>query len=273
MPTLAAKPDLDQTRTPPAVIAAIVAISIVASLFIFWLVYIHPPVDAAGSSFNFLPALNAFLNAASALALYAGYRFIRVRLIQQHRNAMFTAFVFSSAFLVCYLATYFLHGETRLPIAHTGLLWYSYAIILFAHAHSFGNPRAADDPDHIFPVADRPLPCSSAARALDVSHLAVRVGERRVRLLHPGDRAALMQNDTRKLLATGSGIFLTGAISALLMLFVFGGVVRRQGPHTTAGWLALMIAMGCLPTGTLTLLLAITKLAGERTRASREELR
>jgi putative membrane protein len=45
---------------------------------------------------------------------------------------MFAAFLFSSAFLVSYLATYFLHGETRLPIAHTGVLWYTYAIVLFA---------------------------------------------------------------------------------------------------------------------------------------------
>jgi putative membrane protein len=132
MPTLVSKPDLSSARTPPAVIAAIVAVSVVASLFIFWLVYIHPPVDAAGTSFNFLPALNAALNAASAIALLIGYRFILARRIPQHRNAMFAAFIFSSAFLVSYLATYFLHGETRLPIAHTGPLWYTYAIVLFA---------------------------------------------------------------------------------------------------------------------------------------------
>ncbi len=81
-----------------------------------------------------------------------------------------------------------------------------------------------------------------------------------------------IQPDTRKLLSTGLGIFLTGLISALLMLFAFGGVARRQGPHTTAGWLALMIAMGCLPTGSLTLLLAITKLAGDRSRSSSPDL-
>jgi len=107
-------------------------VSLVASAFIFWLVYVHPPVDAAGASFNFLPALNAVLNAAAALALLAGYRFIRARLVIQHRTAMFTAFLFSSAFLVSYLANYFLHGETHLPIAHTGVLWYTYAIVLFA---------------------------------------------------------------------------------------------------------------------------------------------
>jgi putative membrane protein len=119
-------------RTPPSVIAGIIGVSIVASLFIFWLVYIHPPVDAAGASFNFLPALNAILNACAAIALLVGYRYIRARQIQKHRNAMFAAFLFSSAFLVSYLATYFLHGETHLAIAHTGALWYTYAIVLFA---------------------------------------------------------------------------------------------------------------------------------------------
>ena len=71
-----------------------------------------------------------------------------------------------------------------------------------------------------------------------------------------------MQSDTRQLLRTGIMIFGTGAISAALMLYVFGGVTS-QGPHTNLGWLALMIAMGCLPTGTLTLALAFLKLLGE----------
>jgi hypothetical protein len=71
-----------------------------------------------------------------------------------------------------------------------------------------------------------------------------------------------MQKDTRKLLVTGSAIFLTGAFAAALMLTVFGGVTR-QGPHTNGGWLALMVAMGCLPTGVLTLFLGFAKLIGE----------
>jgi hypothetical protein len=72
-----------------------------------------------------------------------------------------------------------------------------------------------------------------------------------------------MHSDTRKLLRTGFAIFLTGAIAAALMLTVFGGVTK-QGPHTNSGWLALMLAMGCLPTGTLTLLLGFSKLLGDR---------
>jgi hypothetical protein len=71
-----------------------------------------------------------------------------------------------------------------------------------------------------------------------------------------------MQTDTRKLLTTGSAIFLSGALASLLMITVFGGV-SKQGPHTNGGWLCLMVAMGCLPTGVLTLFLGLAKLAGD----------
>jgi hypothetical protein len=74
-----------------------------------------------------------------------------------------------------------------------------------------------------------------------------------------------MQRDTRQLLRTGLAIFGAGVLAALLTQTVFGGI-GRQGPHTNSGWLALMIAMGCLPMGTLTLALAIAKLIGERKR-------
>lgn len=131
MPSAVA-PNPARYRTPPAVIATIIGISVAASAFICWLVYVHPPVATGSTSFNFLPGLNAVLNAASAISLVIGYRFIRQGRIKPHRNAMFTAFIFSSAFLGSYLATYYLFGETHLPIAHTGVLWYTYAIVLFA---------------------------------------------------------------------------------------------------------------------------------------------
>jgi hypothetical protein len=74
-----------------------------------------------------------------------------------------------------------------------------------------------------------------------------------------------LKQDTRQLLRTGLGIFATGIVAAVLALTVFGGM-GRQGPHTNSGWMALMVAMGCLPTGTLTLALAIAKLIGDRKR-------
>jgi hypothetical protein len=72
-----------------------------------------------------------------------------------------------------------------------------------------------------------------------------------------------LQRDTRQLLRTGVAIFLCGALAALLTVTVFGGI-GHQGPHTNSGWLALMVAMGCLPMGTLTLALGVSKLIGDR---------
>jgi hypothetical protein len=74
-----------------------------------------------------------------------------------------------------------------------------------------------------------------------------------------------MQPDTRQLFRIGLGLFLSGAIAALLALTVGGGV-GHQGPRTNSGWLALMVAMACLPLGTLTLALALAKLARRRKR-------
>ena len=75
-----------------------------------------------------------------------------------------------------------------------------------------------------------------------------------------------MQPDTRKLLRTGLLLFGAGVIAAALISTSFGGITRRQGPHTNLGWLSLMVAMVCLPTGFLTLLLAAIKLIGDRHR-------
>lgn len=74
-----------------------------------------------------------------------------------------------------------------------------------------------------------------------------------------------MRPDTRKLLKSGVIIFGLGLFTAALAQFAFGGF-GRQGPHTNAGWLCLMVSMGCLPTGFLTLLLALSKVVGDRHR-------
>ena len=100
-------------RTPPAIIASIIAVSAAASAFICWLVYFHTPTDVSGTQLRSLPLVNAVLNALSTIALLAGYRFIRSRNIPAHRAAMSTAFFFSTIFLVSYLVNFALHGETK----------------------------------------------------------------------------------------------------------------------------------------------------------------
>ena len=103
----------NEARTPPSVVAAIIAISAVASLFLCWLVYYHAPADVTGTHLLFLPALNALLNGLSACALVTGFLFIRSGQIGAHRASMFTAFVFSSLFLVSYITNHALHGDMK----------------------------------------------------------------------------------------------------------------------------------------------------------------
>ena len=102
-------------RSAAPAIAVILVISAAASLFLFWLIYIHP-ASATSAQYAFLPALNAVFNGLAAIALLIGYTFIRARRIRQHRASMITAFVFSTLFLLGYIAHHALHGDVRYPL-------------------------------------------------------------------------------------------------------------------------------------------------------------
>jgi len=127
-----------RTSTPRsgtgAAIAAILAISAAASLFLFWLIYIHPAA-ASSSQYAFLPAMNAVFNGLSATSLLIGYTFIRADRINQHRASMITAFVFSTLFLIGYIAHHALHGDVRYPLhvaLRTFYLWLLASHIILA---------------------------------------------------------------------------------------------------------------------------------------------
>ena len=102
------------SSTRPAV-TVILAISAAATLFLFWLIYVHPAADPASARLAFLPALNALLNGFSAAALLIGFSFIRAGQIAAHRASMITAFIFSTLFLVSYILHHALHGDVRYP--------------------------------------------------------------------------------------------------------------------------------------------------------------
>jgi putative membrane protein len=111
-------------------IATILAISAAACAFLLWLIYVHP---AAGTSaqYAFLPALNAVMNGLAAVSLLIGYTFIRAKRIKQHRASMITAFLFSTLFLLGYLAHHYLHAEVKYP---PGGHWRSiYIPLLISH--------------------------------------------------------------------------------------------------------------------------------------------
>ena len=134
---------VNEARTPPGVVATILAVSALASAGLVWLVYFHAPADVSGTHLAFLPALNALLNGSSAVALCVGFAFVRQQRIAAHRTAMFTAFVFSTLFLVSYITNHALHGDMRfhgegdvrpfyftLLISHIGLSMIALPLIL-----------------------------------------------------------------------------------------------------------------------------------------------
>lgn len=77
------------------------------------------------------PALDASLNAASAVLLSAGYLFIRKRRILAHKICMLSAFGTSSLFLVCYLWYHAHHGVTR--FTGQGAVRLFYFVLLGSH--------------------------------------------------------------------------------------------------------------------------------------------
>jgi putative membrane protein len=117
------------TTTLP--VAGIIAVSAVATIFLFWLIYVHPAADTTATHYTFLPNLNALLNGLSAVALLIGFYFIKQRRIAAHRASMITAFVFSSLFLVSYIANHALHGDTRYPVHDT--IYHIYIPLLISH--------------------------------------------------------------------------------------------------------------------------------------------
>jgi putative membrane protein len=63
----------------------------------------------------YLPAVDATLNATSAVLLACGFFFIRRKNIPAHRACMLSALATSVLFLACYLTYHYFHGVTRFP--------------------------------------------------------------------------------------------------------------------------------------------------------------
>ena len=78
-----------------------------------------------------LPGLNAALNSASALLLFAGYLFIRSRKVVAHNFCMLSAFTASSLFLISYLTYHYQVGSV--PFKGQGWFRVVYFSVLISH--------------------------------------------------------------------------------------------------------------------------------------------
>jgi hypothetical protein len=73
------------------------------------------------------------------------------------------------------------------------------------------------------------------------------------------ERGIAPRNDgTTQLLQWGGSMVGIGAFAVLLLVTLLGGV-SRTGASTNTGWLALIVALMCIPFGGLLLLLGIAK--------------
>ena len=80
---------------------------------------------------QYLPTVNATLNAISAVLLVWAYSLIRRKRVEQHRRAMLAAFTTSCLFLICYLVYHAQVGTVRFQ--HPGTIRMVYLTILATH--------------------------------------------------------------------------------------------------------------------------------------------
>lgn len=91
----------------------------------------HQPGRPWSAEVAALPALNASLNATSAVLLTAGWVAIRRRRIPLHRACMLSACVVSTLFLVSYVTYHYLAGSR--PFTGQGWVRWAYFPILVSH--------------------------------------------------------------------------------------------------------------------------------------------
>jgi putative membrane protein len=109
----------------------IAVLSLVVVLVVGGLLLGHAPGRGGRADVAALPALNALLNATSALLLVAGWVFVRRRRIAAHRACMVGAFCVSVLFLVSYVVYHALAGSR--PFTGQGWVRGLYFVVLVPH--------------------------------------------------------------------------------------------------------------------------------------------
>ncbi len=112
-------------------IGVILLISILAFLFLIWLIYYKETGETTASWVEQLPTLNALLNSVSTCFIVAGFVAIKKRKYVTHMKLMSTAFITSSLFLISYLLYHNFVGHTLFP--GEGIIRPIYFTILISH--------------------------------------------------------------------------------------------------------------------------------------------
>jgi putative membrane protein len=123
--------DLIREISLPKAIGMIVLISVLAFLFLIWLIYFREAAETTADWVANLPSLNALLNSISTVLIILGFIEIRKRNFVRHMKLMLTAFITSLLFLISYLIYHNFVGHT--PFPGEGFIRPVYFFILITH--------------------------------------------------------------------------------------------------------------------------------------------
>jgi putative membrane protein len=112
-------------------IISIFIVSVLAFLFLIWLIYFKDTPDEIADWVYKLPALNATFNSLSTILLILGFREIKKKQFDKHMRFMLGAFAMSTLFLVSYVIYHNFVGHT--PFPGQGLIRPVYFFILITH--------------------------------------------------------------------------------------------------------------------------------------------
>lgn len=118
-------------RGANAALAAAMAVSAAALVFLLWLIYGREPGAEAPEWVRALPATNAVLNAISASLVVGGLRAIGAGRRATHPRWMVAALLCSTLFLASYITYHHFAGDT--PFEGTGWIRPIYFAILITH--------------------------------------------------------------------------------------------------------------------------------------------
>jgi putative membrane protein len=109
----------------------IAVLSVAIPLVVAFLLFVPQTGNLGDVDVTFLPKLHALLNTLTALALLAGFRFIKKGNVRYHRFAMATAIVLSAFFLISYVTYHYQAPPTR--FGGEGTIRSIYYFILLTH--------------------------------------------------------------------------------------------------------------------------------------------
>jgi len=131
MTTAAIQLEALKTIRPAQALRVILVASLAALALLVVVIYGHGRDTSAPAWVGWLPALNATLNATSAVLLVVAYVAIRRRAVATHARVMLASLATSSLFLVSYIVYHSVHGDSK--FAGAGLVRPIYFFILVSH--------------------------------------------------------------------------------------------------------------------------------------------